>query len=134
MKALSIRQPWAGLIAAGLKDIENRPWRTSHRGATLIHASLGRSGRTLRDIERDYSVPITAELERLCALAGGIVGMVDLVDCAIASSSTWFDGPVNAKGRANYAFMLRDARVLPFRFVPGRLGLFEVPETSTGQL
>ncbi len=38
MKALSIRQPWAWLIANGYKDIENRSWRTNFRGEFLIHA------------------------------------------------------------------------------------------------
>ena len=32
MKILSVRQPWAWLIVAGHKDIENRKWRTSYRG------------------------------------------------------------------------------------------------------
>lgn len=27
MKALTVRQPWASLIVAGLKDVENRSWR-----------------------------------------------------------------------------------------------------------
>ena len=40
MKALSIRQPWAELIVAGLKDIENRTWRTDYRGPVLIHAGM----------------------------------------------------------------------------------------------
>lgn len=39
MKALSIRQPWAGLIAAGIKHIENRTWYTAYRGPLAIHAS-----------------------------------------------------------------------------------------------
>jgi len=39
MKALSIRQPWAGLIAAGVKTIETRNWRTGYRGQLLICAS-----------------------------------------------------------------------------------------------
>jgi hypothetical protein len=38
VKALSIRQPWAWLIANGHKDIENRSWNTNYRGAFLIHA------------------------------------------------------------------------------------------------
>ena len=36
MKALSVRQPWAGLIAAGLKTIEVRPRPTHYRGDLLI--------------------------------------------------------------------------------------------------
>jgi activating signal cointegrator 1 len=42
VKALTIRQPWASLIAAGVKTIETRGWRTSYRGDILIHA-----GRTM---------------------------------------------------------------------------------------
>lgn len=41
MRALSIKQPWAGLIAAGYKNIENRSWATSFRGRFLIHAGNG---------------------------------------------------------------------------------------------
>ncbi|HEY3390117.1 MAG TPA: hypothetical protein VGK38_11135 [Prolixibacteraceae bacterium] len=36
-KAISIRQPWAYLIGIGLKDIENRTWKTKFRGRVLIH-------------------------------------------------------------------------------------------------
>ena len=32
MKALTIKQPWASLIVHGIKDIENRTWRTDYRG------------------------------------------------------------------------------------------------------
>lgn len=40
MKALTVRQPWAGLIAYRLKWIETRPWRTHYRGWIAIHAGL----------------------------------------------------------------------------------------------
>jgi len=39
MKALSNRQPWAGLVEHGLKSIEVRTWSTKHRGSLLICAS-----------------------------------------------------------------------------------------------
>ena len=39
MKTLSIRNPWAYLIAYGVKDVENRSWKTDYRGELLIHAS-----------------------------------------------------------------------------------------------
>lgn len=38
MKALTIYQPWASLIALGAKTIETRSWRTSYRGPLAIHA------------------------------------------------------------------------------------------------
>lgn len=39
MKALSLTQPWATLIAVGAKTIETRSWSTPYRGPLAIHAS-----------------------------------------------------------------------------------------------
>src|SRR6202453_4488621 len=102
MRALSIRQPWAALIALGIKDVENRPWRTRYRGRLLVHASLRRRGSTLTDVAQFYDIPITPELTQLCGLTGGIIGEVDIVDCVTASASTWFEGSLNSKGKRNY--------------------------------
>jgi hypothetical protein len=37
-KFLTIRQPWASLIAVGAKTIETRPFSTKYRGPLAIHA------------------------------------------------------------------------------------------------
>jgi len=42
MKALSLRQPYASLIAIGKKTIETRYWTTSYRGKILIVSSKGK--------------------------------------------------------------------------------------------
>lgn len=42
---LSLRQPWAWLVATGLKDVENRVWQTTRRGPFLVHASSGMTPR-----------------------------------------------------------------------------------------
>lgn len=39
MKALSLTQPWATLVAIGAKRLETRGWKTDHRGALAIHAA-----------------------------------------------------------------------------------------------
>jgi hypothetical protein len=39
IKALSVKQPWANLIAAGEKTIETRTWTTDYRGPILIVSS-----------------------------------------------------------------------------------------------
>ena len=38
MKAITIKQPWASLIAFGEKYNETRSWRTKYRGEIFIHA------------------------------------------------------------------------------------------------
>lgn len=39
MKALTLTQPWATLMALGLKTIETRGWYTDYRGPLAIHAA-----------------------------------------------------------------------------------------------
>jgi hypothetical protein len=39
MKALTLHQPWASLIAAGDKTLETRHWRTAYRGPLAIYAA-----------------------------------------------------------------------------------------------
>lgn len=38
MKCLTVRQPYASLVAAGVKTIETRSWRTAYRGRIAVHA------------------------------------------------------------------------------------------------
>lgn len=41
MKALTLTQPWATLVALGAKRIETRSWYTPYRGPLAIHAAKG---------------------------------------------------------------------------------------------
>lgn len=45
MKALTLHQPWASLIALGVKTIETRSWSTKYRGRIAIHAGATPVGR-----------------------------------------------------------------------------------------
>lgn len=45
MKALSLWQPWASLIAIGAKKIETRSWPSSYHGRIAIHAAKRRPAR-----------------------------------------------------------------------------------------
>jgi hypothetical protein len=50
VKALSLWQPWATLIALGHKRFETRHWPTSYRGPLAIHAAK----RRMTDEEHSY--------------------------------------------------------------------------------
>ncbi len=41
MKAITLTQPWATLVAIGAKRIETRSWKTDYRGPLAIHAAKG---------------------------------------------------------------------------------------------
>lgn len=66
MKALSVRQPWAQLIADGEKTVEVRSRDTRHRGPLAIHASA------------KPDTGMAAECKGL--LFGVVVCIVDVVD------------------------------------------------------
>jgi hypothetical protein len=119
-KVLSIRQPWAWLIAVGLKDVENRDWPTKFRGQFLVHAAKRvPSESELRQIELTQGVVI----DRAALRFGGIVGCTRLVDCVTFHRSKWFSG--------SYGFVLADSKPLPFTPLLGKLGFFRLPEHVT---
>lgn len=90
MKALSVRQPYAFLIVAGFKDIENRTWQTRYRGPLLIHAA-----------KKEDWLEIAAGLARVTTdefpfktlarriVFGAVVGRVMLVDVVRDHPSSW---------------------------------------------
>lgn len=134
MKALSVKQPWAELIAAGIKPIETRGQRTHYRGPLAIHASQRpdlEAARRLRPSldERIHGVAVRCLFPLGDPLPfGRIVAIVNLTDCrpftaadAEAACTPWRAGA--------YAWDLSDARradsVLP---VSGRLGIWDCPD------
>jgi hypothetical protein len=38
-KAISLKQPWANLVASGKKTVETRKWKTDYRGELVICSS-----------------------------------------------------------------------------------------------
>lgn len=117
-KALSIRQPWAWAIINAGKDIENRSWRTKYRGPVCIHAA---KGMTLGEWdEAGYFMFRTLGIippQKPDVHMGGIIGVVDIIDCVSQSESPWFFG--------DYGFVLTNHR--PVDFIPcrGKLGFFD---------
>lgn len=102
MKTLSIKQPWASLICTprndnpnlGIKDIENRTWKTNYRGKILIHASGSPAkGKFLAMNEKQRE--FAAQNENFNPLyfedlpTSAIIGEVELIDCVINHESIW---------------------------------------------
>lgn len=52
MKAITIRQPYASLIANGYKEYEFRTWKTKYRGEVLIHARKSIDKKAMKKFEK----------------------------------------------------------------------------------
>ena len=67
MKTITLKQPWATLVAEGIKKYEFRSWKTNYRGKILIHAGAGiekNEMKTFEDLDLEYpSRRIIAEAE-----------------------------------------------------------------------
>lgn len=116
LPALAIRQPYAWLVANGIKDIENRSRRTHYRGQVLIHASLN-EGLLFADSLSELSARAGIELPGAFK-TGGIIGVAEIVACERRHGSDW-------KDPASWGWVLANARPLPFRRCKGALGLFK---------
>ena len=92
MKAITLTQPWASLVALGAKRIETRSWNTNYRGPLAIHAAKGlpkglKRGQHLTlgefDTERDQS-GLLMRADRLLwpyrLPLGSVVAICELID------------------------------------------------------
>ena len=95
MKAISIKQPWAYLIAAGIKDIENRTWKCPEKyigKRVMIHASKTQyetpmyllTDEQYDSIKQEKRIEINNSLEYGC-----IIGSIEIVDCVVNHTSIW---------------------------------------------
>jgi len=111
MKVFTVHQPWATLIVTGIRNVEDRSWRTDYRGRLGIHAGLYPDQDALDAYGHllDEDPPL-----------GALIGSVTLVDC-IKDSNKWSSpGP--------WHWILADPEKLAHpRQMPGQPGLWETP-------
>lgn len=123
MKALSVRQPWAFHILNSGKDIENRSWRTRHRGWIAIHAST--------KVEQDEDVDLPRGVRRPKPdqlVTGAIVGVVRVVDVVERKRSKW-----HLSGQLGWVLASPRRLKKPIR-CKGKLSLWQVPPGAMAQI
>lgn len=123
MKAITIKQPWASLIAHGIKDIENRTWAYPKKyigQRVLIHTSM--KGANFWENEKCYLVDKylrTINTDEYMKAFGSIIGSVEIVDCVRNHRSEWAE-----KGAWNWVLANPILFDEPITNVKGRLGLW----------
>jgi hypothetical protein len=141
MVALSLMQPWAWLclrpdvtepfaravlvLKGEIKDVENRTWRTYHRGPLLIHASKRLDKHGYRWVQATFpQIP----LPRMNDLQlGGIVGRVTVRECVRGHQSRW-------AAADQWNWVLVDQRPLSYLPMRGRRSVFPLEASEMAQL
>lgn len=126
--ALSVKQPWAALLAHGRKTIEVRRWPTARLGRILIHAARVPDERTQA---WDY---VPAEWRETAQLLGGVIGVGEITGHRIYRSveefhadqlshlndPSWFEPP------RLHGILFSNLKVLPFHPCPGWMRFFKL--------
>ncbi len=125
MKVLTIKQPYASLIAVGLKRYEFRTWKTNYRGDFLIHAGKSVDKEAIKRLEflnLDYP-------------QGCILAKVTLTDCIQVDeefrdklrkeNSVVYAGVIEDNMWQGYGFQLNNIQKIEPIFVNGKLGFWE---------
>ena len=124
MKVLTIKQPFASLIAEGYKIYEFRTWKTKFRGEFLIHAGLGVDKEAMKRFEYlnlDYP-------------QGKIIAKCNLTDCVLIDDKMKktlkelnpivYRGAINST-KEEYGFKLENVKKIEPIEVKGKLGFWE---------
>ena len=131
MKTLSIRQPWASLLCAGVKDVENRTWAPPQDAVgrkILIHAGSAKVPENFFDtIPFEWSSEIQNAVRygwmpRHDVPTGAIIGYATLVGYSEKTDSLWDGGEGQIKWQFEDPFLFDEP--IPAK---GKLGLFEFP-------
>lgn len=126
IKAISLWQPWASLVAAGVKRHETRHWSTAYRGPIAIHAAK--------------TLDLAGAPDQLCEAVSGpywsknlprgvVVAVGQLADCSpaerVASYATQADQRAGNFARGRFAWRIENVRrlITPVPLI-GRQGLF----------
>lgn len=122
MKALTITRPWPTVILELGKDVENRTWRTRHRGPLWIHAALSWDPHAIAWAEQRGLISAGVVSPDPADHPTGIVGAVNLVDVTRGHPSRWA-----MPGQWHWHLTAPQALAVPVA-VGGRLGLWTVPD------
>lgn len=125
MKAISIQQPFASLIAAGLKKYEFRTWPTAYRGEILIHAGKTVNRKAMKKFEKyglEYPV-------------GCIIAKAKITDCVkvtdemvaelVKEEPVVYSGFAEEPEWEGYGFKLEEVSEIEPIEANGMLGLWE---------
>lgn len=124
MKVITIKQPWATLIAEGYKEYEFRTWKTKYRGEILIHAGKGIDKKAMEKFKHlNLEYP-----------SGCIIAKVNLTDCIEINederkmlkekNSLVYSHVIDDKNWEGYGFKLENVQKIKPIEVNGKLSLW----------
>lgn len=130
MKAITIKQPWATLIAEGYKEYEFRIWKTKYRGDILIHAGKGIDKKAMdrfKHLGLEYPI-------------GQIIAKATITDCIYVDEAfakkmfkkdpAIYKGLIDKGDWDGYGFQLENVQKIKPIKVNGKLSLWDYDDSK----
>lgn len=141
MKVLSVRNPYAAAIAAGLKGYETRSRRTSYRGPVIISAGAvyGMQDEKPETIRKECSIRSSVLSAGIDTEKTGAVCFATLTDCIrveeIRNDISDTEEACGFYSDGRYAWKLEDVVPIPGHVdCPGRPWMYEAGQAEIGKL
>lgn len=125
MKVLTIKHPYASLIAEGIKEYEFRTWKTKYRGKILIHAGKGIDKKAMEKY-KDYDLNYPS---------GCIIAIAEITDCIKIDDEARkllkkknnfvYFNTINNTEWNGYGFKIENVKKIDSIIVNGKLSLWD---------
>ena len=139
LEALSIKQPWAGLIVARIKPVENRSWKINRHIKNLaVCASQKPEPQWVFDMVREKLAGLGIPYpDDLCSINGACIGLVDHIGTVwMQDGKPWTDSPKRVRIPPDqlrvwwqddqYGWVLDNQRLIEPVPVKGQLGIYKI--------
>lgn len=132
MKVISIKEPFATLIAKGIKKIETRSWKTNYRGELFIHASGKQLAKEF--IKNDFVLDLIKNMDMNY---GNIICKCNLVDCIYMDegflnyiNQNQIEYNLGEYKLGRYAWIIKDVEPIYPMPAKGRLNIWNFDDTQ----
>ena len=132
MKVISIKEPFATLIAKGIKKIETRSWKTNYRGELFIHASGKQLAKEF--IKNDFVLDLIKNMDMNY---GNIICKCNLVDCIYMDegflnyiNQNQIEYNLGEYKLGRYAWIIEDVEPIYPMPAKGRLNIWNFDDTQ----
>lgn len=125
MKVLTIKQPWATLIACGYKKYEFRTWNTKYRGPLLIHAGKGVDKNALERFKHLNLEYPTGCIIAKCEVTDSIYIDDEMREYLKKEDPLVYRGVVNNPEWEGYGFQIENVKKIKPIPINGKLSLWD---------
>lgn len=125
MKVITLKQPYATLVAEGVKKYEFRTWKTNYRGDILIHA-----GKSVDKVAMEKYKDYGFDFPLGCIIAKAKISNCVFIDDNVRNilkqeNSFIYSHIINDKSWKGYGFVVENAVKIEPIFINGKLSFWE---------